>query len=185
MVSSFQNDISCVFLSKTFPKSCMILYRVFIRLFSFLIKLIQVTHKSKNELIIENLVLRQQLSCYQLKKTKPKLTNFDRSFWIALNQTCKKWKYLLLIVKPKTIIEWQNRRVKTHWTKISTKNKRPGRKRIKKKIRELIYRMAGENHWAAPRIFSELMILGLKRWLQLDHALMPTWCFLYNHTKNQ
>jgi hypothetical protein len=41
---------------------------------------------------------------------------------------------------------------KKHWTKISTKNKKPGRKRIKKEIRDLIFRMAGENHWGAGSI---------------------------------
>ena len=71
------------------------------------------------------------------------------------------WRYTtLIIVKPETVINWQNRRFKRHWTKISTKNKKLGRKQIKREIRDLIYRMAGENHWGAPRIYSELLMLG-------------------------
>ncbi|MFC1863528.1 integrase, partial [Thermodesulfobacteriota bacterium] len=65
-----------------------------------------------------------------------------------------------MIVNPETVIDWQNRRFKKHWTRISTKNKRPGRKRLRKEVRDLIFRIAGENHWGAPRIYSELLTLG-------------------------
>ena len=135
-------------------------YRVLIRLFIILIKFIRIVRKSKNELIMENLALRQQIATYQTKKVKPKLTNFGRSFWIALKHSWNKWVDYLVIVRPETVIDWQKRRFKKHWTKISTRYKKPGRKRIKKEIRELIYRMAGENRWGAPRIYSELLILG-------------------------
>jgi putative transposase len=140
----------------------MIIYRILIRFFIVLIRIIQISRKSKSELILENLALRQQLTTYQTKKVKPKLNNSDRSFWIALKQTFSKWIDVLIIVKPETVIAWQNKRLKKHWTKISTKNKRPGRKRIKKEIKDLIYQMAGENNWGAPRIYSELFMLGYK-----------------------
>lgn len=138
----------------------MIIYRIIIRFFIISIRLIQIFSKSKEELIMENLTLRQQLAIYQTKKIKPKLTNLDRSFWVALKQSWNKWVDTLIIVKPETVIDWQNRRFKRHWTKISTQNKKPGRKRIKKEIRNLIFRMAGENRWGAPRIYSELLMLG-------------------------
>jgi putative transposase len=138
----------------------MSFYQVLIRLFIILIRIIQISHKSKSELILENLALRQQLAIYKTKKTKPKLSNLDRSFWIALKQTFSKWTDYLVIVKPETVIDWQNQKFKKHWAKISTKNKKPGRKRINKEIRDLIYRMAGENRWGAPRIYSELLMLG-------------------------
>jgi putative transposase len=140
----------------------MIKFQVLIRFFFILIKFIQVVRKSKSELTIENLALRQQLATYHAKKAKPNLTNFDRSFWIALKKSWSKWAYTLVLVKPETVIDWQKRRFKKHWNKISIKNKKPGRKRIKKEIRDLIYRMAGENRWGAPRIYSELLMLGFK-----------------------
>lgn len=159
----------------------MIIYRVLIRFFCFLIKGIQTICKSKEELIIENLALRQQLSTYQTKKTKPKLTNLDRSFWIALRQSWNKCFDSLVIVKPETVIDWQNRRFKKHWIKISTIDKRSGRKRVKKEIRDLIYRMTGENHWGASRIYSELLMLGftnvseatVSRYLRRYRSLHP------------
>ena len=55
-------------------------------------------------MILENLALRQQLATYQKKKTKPTVTNLDRSFWIALKQSWDKWMDALIIVKPETVI---------------------------------------------------------------------------------
>ena len=174
----------------------MIIYRILIRFFIVLIRIIQISRKSKSELILENLALRQQLSTYQTKKSKPKLRNLDRSFWIALKQSWNKWINHLIIVRPETVVDWQRRRFKNHWNKISTQNKKPGRKRINKEIRDLIYRMAGENHWGAPRIYSELLMLGFSdvseasvsrylrkyRSLHLDKKKQQSWMtFLKNH----
>mgnify|MGYP004004293693 CR=1 FL=1 len=174
----------------------MVVYRVLVGFFFVLIKFIQIVRKSKSELIIENLALRQQLAIYQTKKTKPRLTNFDRSFWIALKQSWNKWIDHLIIVRPETVVDWQKRRFNKYWTKISTKNKKPSRKRIKKEIRDLICRMAGENRWGAPRIFSELLMLGFKdvseasvsryfrkyRSLHPDKKKQQSWMtFLKNH----
>jgi putative transposase len=109
----------------------MIIYRILIRFFIVLIRILQINRKSKSELILENLALRQQLGVYQTKKSKPKLSNLDRTFWIALKQTWNKWIDALIIVKPETVINWQKIRFKKHWTNISTQTKKPGRKRIK------------------------------------------------------
>jgi putative transposase len=174
----------------------MVIYRVLIHLFSILIKFIQIVRKSKSDLIIENLVLRQQLATFNARKSKPILSDIDHSFWIALILSWRKWFDSLVVVKPETVINWQNQRFKKHWTKISTRNKRPGRKRIKKEIRNLIFRMAGENHWGAPRIYSELLMLGysdvsqatVSRYLRRCRSLHPdkkkqqSWMtFLKNH----
>lgn len=116
------------FLFKIFFKKHMVMYRVLIHLFSILIKIIQITRKSKSELIIEKLSLRQQLATYQSEKIKPKLSDLDRSFWITLKQAWSKWMDSLVIVKPATVINWQNRRFRKYWTKISTKTKRRAEK---------------------------------------------------------
>ncbi|MBT4642189.1 MAG: transposase [Deltaproteobacteria bacterium] len=136
------------------------MYQILIRLLEVLLIIFQALFKSKSDLFLENLALRQQLSTYQIRKAAPKLTDFDRSFWVALRRVWEKWIDSLIIVKPETVIDWQRRRFKKHWTNISTKNKKPGRKRTKKEIRDLIYRMTEENRWGAPRIYSELLMLG-------------------------
>ena len=136
------------------------MYQILIRLLTGFLIIIRTLFKSKSNLLLENLALRQQLSTYLIQKTKPTLTDLDRSFWEALKQVFNMWMDSLIIVKPQTVVDWQNRRFRKHWKKISIQNKKPGRKRIKKEIRDLLYRIARENHWGAPRIYSELLMLG-------------------------
>ena len=130
------------------------MYRILIRLLSFFLYIIKVIFKSKDDLVLENLALRQQLSAYHTKGKKPKLFNIDRLFWIALKQVWTKWQDHLVIVKPETVIDWQRKRFRKHWTRISSQNRRPGRKRIKREIRDLIYQMAEENGIAERWILS-------------------------------
>jgi len=172
------------------------MYQILIRLFTTLLKTIQTLFKSKSDLLLENLALRQQLAKYLAKNIKPKLTDVDRFFWVALRQVWGKWTDSLIIVKPETVIDWQKRLFKKHWTKLSTKNKKLGRKRIKREVQDLIFRMAGENHWGAPRIYSKLLMLGftsileatVSRYLKASRSNNPdkkkqqSWMtFLRNH----
>jgi len=136
------------------------MYQILIKVLTIFLKIIQTQFKSKKDIILENISLRQQLSIYQIKKISPKLTNGDGLFWVALKQVWERWQDHRTIVKPETIIHWHRNRFKKHWNKLLNKNKKPGRKRIKREIRDLIYRMAVENNWGAPRIYSELLMLG-------------------------
>ncbi len=126
-----------------------------------LIMLLQTLFKSRKTLILENLALRQQLSNYKAKNKKPIIHDFDRSLWIAFKKSWANWKDALVIVKPSTIIDWQQKRFKKNWAKLSLqKNKITGRKTISKEIKNLIYRMLIENSWGATKIFGELLMLG-------------------------
>ncbi len=136
------------------------MYRFIIHVFVIIIKIFKIVLKSKDDLVLENLVLRQQLGLFKAKKVKANLTEIDRTFWVALKQAWSKWIDVLVIVKPETVIDWQNRRFKKYWHKKSSKNRKPGRKPTIKEIRELIYRMYMENNWGAPTIYSELRMLG-------------------------
>ena len=110
------------------------MYRVLCKILIILTNIFKTIFKSKNEIIIENLALRQQLATYKAQKIKPKLRERDRLFWIVLKKSWSKWINTLVIVKPETVIDWQRRRFKKHWTEISSKNKRYGRKITKKEI---------------------------------------------------
>ena len=114
-------------------KKLMIIYRILIQFFIVLIRIIQISRKSKKELILENLALRQQLSTYQVKKSRPKLSNLDRSFWIALKLSWCKWVDHLIIVKPETAIGWQNRRFRKYCKKFQLKIKSPEERELNRK----------------------------------------------------
>ena len=138
------------------------MYRALIQFLIFQFTIIKILFKSKDDLVLEIIELRQQLATYQVKKEKPKnITDTIRFYLIALKETWAKWRDVLVIVTPETVIGWQQRRFKKYWTKLSNKNKKPGRPSIKLEIRALIKRMASENFtWGAPRILSELRKLG-------------------------
>jgi len=142
------------------------MYRALIRLLTFQFTIIQILFKSKNNLVLETIELRQQLMVYQTKKEDSKnITDLTRSLLVALKRTWPKWMDALIIVKPETVISWQRRRFKKYWTKKSVKRKRLGRPSISLEIRQHIKKMATENFiWGAPRIYSELLKLGYTKY---------------------
>ena len=105
--------------------------------------------KSRKELAVENLMLRQQLAVYKREIWRPRITKVDRAFWLALMRWWSKWKDALVIVKPETVIAWHRKGFKCFWT---WKSRRPaGRPKIEAELRALIIQMAEQNRWGAPR----------------------------------
>jgi hypothetical protein len=117
--------------------------------------------KAQRQLALENLALRQQLAIVQRKTKRPRLTQADRAFWVALCRLWPDWHNALIIVKPETVIRWHRKGFKLYWTWKS--RKRTGRPPIDAEIRKLIRRIASENPtWGAPRIHGELLMLGFE-----------------------
>ncbi len=114
--------------------------------------------RSRNEQVIVELALRQQLVTYAQKKTKPNITPLDRAFWIALFRYWPRWKKALVIVQPDTVVGWHRKGFRMYWRWISKRG--PGRPRITEELRELIHRFALENGWGARKIHAELGKLG-------------------------
>ena len=104
------------------------MYRALIQLLTFQFRIIRILFKSKDDLVLETIELRQQLATYQAKKENPEnITDLTRSLLIALKRTWPKWMDAMIIVKPETVIDWQRRRFKKYWTKKSAKRKKLGR----------------------------------------------------------
>ena len=53
--------------------------------------------KSRRELALENLALRQQLAILKRKSKRPKLNNADRAFWVALSRLWPDWQSPLIL----------------------------------------------------------------------------------------
>jgi transposase InsO family protein len=107
----------------------------------------------------ENLALRRQLAVLQVSVKRPRLRKRDRVFWVWLSRLWADWRSCLMIVKPETVIRWHKQGFKLYWCWKS--RKRLGRPRIDAEIRDLNRRMSRENPtWGAPRIQSELALLG-------------------------
>ncbi len=117
--------------------------------------------RSRRDLLLENVALRQQLSIIIRKQTRRRLSLPDKLFWNALSRFWSGWKRALLSVQPETVVRWHCAGCKLYWKWISRKRGRFGRKPTSKELRELIFCMVAENPtWGAPRIPGELKMLG-------------------------
>jgi len=117
---------------------------------------------SRNNLVLENLALRQQLTVQQRTIKRPKLKRKDRIFWAWLSRIWPQWKSALIVVKPETVIKWHRQGFKLYW-RWKSRSSKVGRPIISKEIRDLIRQMSQKNPtWGAPRIQSELALLGFE-----------------------
>ena len=121
--------------------------------------LLGVLIRSRASLAAENLALRQQLAVLRLSVKRPKIRRRDRLFWTWVSRLWPDWRSVLVTVKPETVIRWHRQGFRLYWRwKSKTKNGRP---KVDVEIRQLIRRMSRENPtWGAPRIRSELRLLG-------------------------
>src|SRR5207247_998748 len=112
------------------------------------------------QLALESVALHQQLAVYKRTTARPKLRTTDRLFWFWLAGVWAGWRAPLVIVTPATILRWQRRRFREHWTKLSGRPTR-GRPPVNPEIAALVTRMTAANPlWGAPRIHGELLKLG-------------------------
>jgi len=125
-----------------------------------MVTLARLLFRSRLELMMENLALRQQLAVFKQQHSRPELRPGERAFWVFLRQAWRNWANALILVQPDTVVRWQRQGFKWFWRWIS-RAKRVGRPRISREVQELIRQMARTNGWGAPRIHAELLKLGI------------------------
>ncbi|MBN2378023.1 MAG: transposase [Sedimentisphaerales bacterium] len=125
------------------------------RLIGYLLILI---FKDKQNVILENLALRQQLIVQKRSIKRHKIRNFDRIFWVWLSKIWKNWKKALLVSKPATVISWHKKGFKLYW---KFKSRRVGRPNIDWELIKQIRKTQKDNPlWSVQRIQGELIKLG-------------------------
>jgi hypothetical protein len=62
--------------------------------------------RTRTDLAIENLALRQQLVNLLRTSDRPRLRASDRAFWVLLSRFWSHWTDVLVVVKPDTVIAW-------------------------------------------------------------------------------
>src|SRR5262249_43665494 len=101
------------------------------------------TVRTRRELALENLALRQQLAVWKRRQPRPRLTEMDRIFWVLLSRWWTGWRQSLQLVRPETVVGWHRQGFKRYW---SWKSRgRSGRPTIRAELRELIWRMSRAN----------------------------------------
>jgi len=117
--------------------------------------------RSRHNLLLEILSLRQQLGVLKQKHPRPRFAVPDKLFWVILRRFWPGWKHALVLIQPDTVVRWHRAGFKLYWTWLSRHRKRAGRRGVSRELRELIFRMVAENPtWGAPRIHGELKMLG-------------------------
>lgn len=132
-----------------------------LRLLSLLTVLAFRFFRSRRELLLEDLALRQQLAALKHRHPQPRLAVSERLLRALLRRVWSGWKQALILVQPETVVRWHQAGFKLYWTWLSQRRNRAERKCISNEPRELISRMVAENPtWGAPRIDGELKMLG-------------------------
>ena len=117
--------------------------------------------RSRHDLLLENLALRQQLAVLERRHPQSRFSQSDRLFWVVLRRLWPGWRRALILVQPETVLRWHPAGFSLYWKWISRKHVRVGRKPTSQELRELIFRIVAENRtWGAPRIHGELRMLG-------------------------
>src|SRR5271167_5142940 len=149
--------------------------------------------RSREDLVLENMALRQQLLALHAQRPRRRLTALHKLFWVALRTFWSGWSKPLVLVTPSSVVNWHRAGFRLYWTWISRVRQVQGRKRVSKEVRTLIFRMVAENPtWGVPRIHGELLKLGFEvsersvsRWIRRaprDPDPVKRWLtFLRNH----
>ena len=118
--------------------------------------------RSRHDLGLELVALRQQLGVLKRKNPRPNLRQWDRLFLLALRRLWSKWAEVVVVVKPQTVVRWHRAGFRLYWRWLS-RRRGNGRPKISSEVRQLIERMAKDNPtWGAPRIHGELLKLGFE-----------------------
>jgi putative transposase len=142
--------------------------------------------RTRENLVLENVALRQQLLALHAKRPRRRLTALHKLFWVALKTFWSGWTKPLVLVTPRTVVSWHRAGFRLYWTWISRARQVGGRKRVSKEVRALIFRMVAENSTG------ELLKLGfdlsersVSRWVRRaprDPNPAKRWLtFLRNH----
>src|SRR3989442_9060405 len=168
------------------------MWPVMVRWLGILLRTFRSAVRTRRELALENLALRQQLAVWKARQPRPRLTEVDRIFWIVLARLWKNWRRSLQVVRPETVVGWHRQGFRRYWAWKS--RRQSGRPMISAGLRGLIRRMSRANPlWGARRIHGELLKLGLtvsqatvsKYMLRPRQLPSQAWrTFLKNHAKD-
>jgi hypothetical protein len=118
------------------------------------------TIRSRQRLVVENLLLRQQLQVALCSRHDPRLRARDKLLWLLVRRLHRNWRRHLLLIRPETVLGWHRRGWRLFWRWRSCRAL--GRPRLNSEVRELIATMRRENpHWGTERIRGELLKLGI------------------------
>ena len=120
--------------------------------------------RNKQDLLVENALLRHQLTVLHRKVKRPQLSKTDRALLVLLTGKLRTWKSALLIVQPDTLLRWHKQGFRLFWRRKSKTTSREAKQaKLPVGTIELIKEMARANRlWGAERIIGELLKLDIR-----------------------
>src|ERR1700747_2710291 len=91
------------------------------------LRLVARCFRSRRRVLLENLALRQQLAVLKRRQARPKLSPFDKLFWVPACRFRTDWRRFLLVVTPETVVRWHRAGFRLHWSLISKARKQISR----------------------------------------------------------
>lgn len=91
--------------------------------------------RARQNLILEDLALRQQLLPLHGKRPRRRLSIVNKLFWVTLLRVWSGWKQSLVVVTPRTVIAWHRAGFALYWSWLSRADWVGGRRRVNEEIR--------------------------------------------------
>src|SRR3981189_2427704 len=88
--------------------------------------------RSREDLVLENLALRRQLLALDAQHPRRRLTAPHKLFWVALRTFWSGWRKPLVLVTPRTVVNWHRAGFRLYWAWVSRARQVGGRKRVTK-----------------------------------------------------
>ncbi len=88
------------------PSRCAAMFRLSILFTTILVSALRAVLRSRSDLVLENIALRQQVEALKRRRRRPQLDDADRAFWLAMRSAWRGWAARLILVQPDTVVRW-------------------------------------------------------------------------------
>jgi transposase InsO family protein len=131
------------------------LYVAFVRL----LQVLRLSRSERDELAIEIVMLRHEVTVLRRQVARPLLEPSDRALLAGLGRLLSRGRRGRFFVQPETLLRWHRELVRRRWTY----PRRAGRPSLPSGIVQLVLRLAAENPtWGYRRIHGELVTMGVR-----------------------
>ena len=113
-------------------------------LFLSLLGALHAAFRSRADLTLENLALRQQLANLRRTSGRPHLRKADRAFWLVLSRVWSRWADVLVVVKPDTVVRWHRAGFRLFW-RWKSRSRSPAETDVSAEVKALIRKIAEAN----------------------------------------
>ena len=145
------------------------LYVAFVRM----LELFRLCRNEREELAIEVVMLRHEVSVLRRQVARPALRPADRALLAGLSGFLTRERRKRFFVRPETLLRWHRDLVRRRWTYSHERSGRPG---VPAGTVQLVLRLANENPtWGYRRVHGELATMGVRL------APSSIWAILRRH----